>query len=116
MKLSRIRHIASWLLLAVFVPMLMLSSLHVHEISEAVGVECVECVTHTPHAGHFSGSTLHVDTCVLCQFLAISFLAAAMLAVLPFQRLIAYLSTTSVHRVTPDVCGLNSVRAPPFMF
>ena len=53
---------------------------------------------------------------MLCQFLAITFLAAAVLAVLPLQRLIAYLSTTSVHCVTSEACGYKSVRAPPFVF
>ena len=116
MRQSRKRHIASWLLLAVFVPMLVLSSLHIHSGVADHSIECVDCATHTPHGGHLSGSTLHVDTCVLCQFLAITFLAAAVLAVLPLQRLTTYLSITSVHCVTSEACGYKSVRAPPFVF
>ena len=116
MRQDRKRHMASWVLLAVFVPMLLLSSLHIHSHALNIGIECVDCVTHTPHAGHITDGAWHMDTCVLCQFLAITFLSVAVLAVLPLQRLITYLSVASVHCVTSDVCGYKSVRAPPSVF
>ena len=113
MRQNKKRHIASWVLLAVFVPMLLLSSLHIHRHTLNIGIECVDCATHTPHAGHITDGAWHMDTCVLCQFLAIAFLAVAVFTVLPLQRLITYLSLASVQCVSSDVCGYKSVRAPP---
>ena len=47
------RHIASWVLLAVFLPMLLLSSFHIHETGETVKTECTDCVHHNCH-GHLT--------------------------------------------------------------
>ena len=69
------RRLSAWLLLLVFVPML-LSSLHVHP---TVGVEdsCTECVNHVPHSGHVSLLTAHSCDCLLCQFVALVYVAGA---------------------------------------
>lgn len=71
------------MLLAVFVPMLLLASLHVHEQGAAAADSCVECVEH--HCGgHFGQQTLSLHPCVLCQFLSLPVVLAAtvLLAVL----------------------------------
>ncbi|MBQ9525609.1 MAG: hypothetical protein IJR69_10905 [Bacteroidaceae bacterium] len=73
MNLNTKRYIASWVLLTVFLPTLLLSSLHIHHVSEDE-TSCTACVQHQCH-GHlsqFSGSLHH---CVLCQFLTLSFVA-----------------------------------------
>ena len=116
MEINKKRHIASWLLLAVFVPMLLLSSLHVHEGVADYSVECVDCASHTPHAGHFSGSVLHVDTCVLCQFLTFSYLTLSVVAVLSCQHLITFIRVSSVRLLSYEGSGYRSTRAPPFTF
>ena len=74
------RHIASWLLLAVFVPMLVFSSIHVHENHASALTGCVECVAHHCH-GHIGQTDASFDACVLCQFLSITFVAVAAQAV-----------------------------------
>ena len=71
------RHIASWMLLAVFVPMLLLSSVHVHETGETIETECADCVHHNCH-GHLTAMATWAHDCVLCQFLTFSMLAAVM--------------------------------------
>lgn len=55
--------------------MLVATTLHTHEgVQRSV---CVECVNHTPHAGHLSVSNHLLDDCVLCQLCALPYLAAA---------------------------------------
>ena len=68
------RTIIARLLLAVFLPMLIATTLHTHEAVQ--GDVCVECVNHTPHAGHFSASHHLFDDCVLCQLSSLPYLAA----------------------------------------
>jgi hypothetical protein len=74
------RHIASWVLLAVFVPMLLFSSLHIHDDHGSLLTECAECVAHHCQ-GHITQTDASFDDCVLCQFLSLTFVGAAIAAV-----------------------------------
>ena len=69
---------AARLLLSVFLPIVMLSSLHVHEHATGDG-DCFECVNHLPHGGHISLQTASLHDCVLCQFVSLSYVAAVTL-------------------------------------
>lgn len=73
MQMKRKEIISSWLLLWVFVPMVLLSSLHVHEAGMVVDQDCAECVSHTQHTGHLTIYKASVDDCVLCRFLGQEF-------------------------------------------
>ena len=75
MNLNTKRYIASWVLLAVFLPTLLLSSLHIHHVSEDE-TSCTACVQHQCH-GHLSQLSDSLHHCVLCQFLTLSFMATA---------------------------------------
>ena len=64
-----LRHIASIVLLATYLPMIALSSLHVHHEDVDVHDECLQCVGHIEAAHH------HDHDCLFCNFLAHSYLA-----------------------------------------
>ena len=79
--MTKKRHLKTWLLLAVYVPMLLLSSLHVHEGAISHNeVECSDCVHHSCH-GHLTQTATWVHDCVLCEFLTLTMLTAAVMAV-----------------------------------
>lgn len=106
------RHIASWLLLAVFVPMLILSSVHVHRLAEIA--QDAECVHHQCH-GHLVELTPTMHACVLCQFVSLTYTVAIATA-------IALVCTTAVatvwHHLLPAfraTSGCCQGRAPPFL-
>ena len=76
------------MLLAVFVPMLLLSSLHVHETGVFSDDSCSECVDHQCH-GHLSQLTVSMHQCVLCQLLSLTYLAvgfSSVAVILPIIR------------------------------
>ncbi len=106
------RHIAAWMLLAVFVPMLFLSSVHVHRYSNSLVDECNECVQHHCH-GHLGQQTASLHECLLCQFLSLPMLAVAV------ATLIIYYKVRKIHfaqlqsSVHFDACGIPTLRAPP---
>lgn len=106
------RHIASWVLLAVYLPMLILSSLHVHDTVEYGETTCAECVHHQCH-GHLSQLSDGMHQCVLCQFLTLSYVATASGLLLCYQtkRKVVY----ALYR--QSICltdkGFVSLRAPP---
>ena len=78
------RHIASWVLLAVYLPMLIFSSLHIHEVTDASETACAECLHHQCQ-GHLTQLSGDIHQCVLCQFLTLSYIATATKALVCFQ-------------------------------
>ena len=107
------RHIASWVLLVVFLPMLILSSVHVHETPESIGSECSGCVQHHCH-GHIGELTTSMHACVLCQFLTMSFVAAAVFTVVLFHKANEIHFAQRRSDILLEACGINKLRAPPF--
>ncbi len=95
--------------------MLLLSSLHIHEQGRQQEESCNECVAH--HCGgHLDQQTLHQHDCVLCQFVSLPFLLAAISVLTLF---------TSIHKAIigrrTAFCPLvtvdnHSSRAPPYSF
>ena len=96
------RHIASWMLLAVYVPMLVFSSLHIHESHASTDTECAECVAHQCH-GHIAQTDVSPDDCVLCQFLSLTFTAAA-------TAVVAFIFNVSRITVVPLSCAVCGTR------
>ena len=106
------RHIASWLLLAVFVPMLLLSSLHVHETGETIGTECTDCVHHNCH-GHLTAMVYWTHDCVLCQFLTLTMLTAAVMAVTVYNNVCNNDYAQPLCGYHTICCGIIVTRGPP---
>ena len=63
MRHNGLRHIASILLLATYLPMVALSSLHVHHETVDTQDDCIQC------AGHFEKPHHHQHDCLFCNFL-----------------------------------------------
>ena len=99
------------LLLLVFVPMWLMSAVHVHPVSE-IAPYCDDCAHHVSHAGHITAATVHNFECLLCQFLSLAFVAAAT---------IKLFHVVKGHRVSSLPCpkpvvtsrALPLLRAPP---
>ena len=112
-NLTTKRHLASWLLLAVFLPMLVFSSLHVHEgaVSQAEK-ECTDCTHHNCH-GHLTQTATWAHDCVLCQFLTLTMLTAAAAAVTVYIHVckLSYSQPLCSHHAA--CCGNIVTRGPP---
>ncbi|MBO6032351.1 MAG: hypothetical protein J6Q22_12990 [Prevotella sp.] len=113
MNLTTKRHIASWMLLAVFVPMLLFSSLHVHKDGLlAAEKECADCVHHSCH-GHLTQTISWVHDCVLCQFLTLTMLTAAVIAVTLYVHLCIKYHAQPLCCYHAACCGVIVTRGPP---
>lgn len=113
MKLDNKRHIAPWLLLAVFVSMLVLSSLHVHEDSTATAeTECTDCVHHSCH-GHLTQMATWTHDCVLCQFLTLTFVATAAVTLYIINKVGSKRIDVRRRNVCVAYSGIVGLRAPP---
>lgn len=107
------RYYASWLLLAVFVPMLVFSSLHVHEASGSqTETECNDCLHHSCH-GHLAQTASWAHECVLCQFLTLPMLAAAAIAVTIYVYVCKKNLIQPLCGYRVACCGSMVTRGPP---
>ena len=68
------------MMLAVFLPMLLLSSIHTHETAEGAETSSIDCL-HEHCGGHLTQTTVQMDDCVLCQFMTLTMLTAAAIAI-----------------------------------
>ena len=109
------RHITAWVLLSVFVPMLLLASLHVHRDLGLAGNDCVECVNHQPHAGHITDGTVNLHECVLCQLLTFSYLAASAPVSCMLAMPVFVFRLEKPSHLYLRAKGSKSNRAPPFL-
>ena len=106
------RHIASWVLLAVFLPMLLFASLHIHPADYSLDETCSECVHHQC-GGHLTQQAVSFHACVLCQFLTLHIVAVAVAALTIYNNV---LQTRLPSRRSHLCLALNTVvglRAPP---
>ncbi|MBO4307876.1 MAG: hypothetical protein J5848_06160 [Bacteroidales bacterium] len=102
-----LRHIAPFVLLATYLPMVVLSSMHVHHDTVDVHDDCLQCV------GHFETAHHHDHDCLFCTFLSLNYFGEST------EQSTAILSTTE-RFATPTVSmvqqfyhGVASMRAPP---
>ena len=68
---TRRQQLFAWMILSVYVPMVLLASLHVHAPNEfSKAVDCVQCHSAVHHSGHITVGKLHIDECLSCRFLS----------------------------------------------
>ena len=102
-----LRHIAPFVLLTSYLPMAVLSSLHVHHDTIDVHDDCLQCTGHIEEAHH------HNHDCLYCDFLGQNYLVqdeGQPAAILPAAERIS-VPTQSV--VKQPNHGVTQLRAPP---
>ena len=115
-KIRLKRKISAWILLSVFVPMLVISSFHVHGSEASLNDSCHECINHIPHAGHLIAEHMGLHACILCQFLSSAYLAASTMAVTLFYAF-SQERHCFIHQFIQSFRKENNCgRAPPFSF
>lgn len=112
MKVKTRRSISAYVLLAVFLPMLVLSSLHIHESAGSAETSCMECL-HNQCGGHLTQMKTHTLDCVLCQFLTLPLLVAATVGVAVMSSKGVRLYASCHCRLATMACGVISLRGPP---
>ena len=108
------RQICAWLMLAFFLPMLALSSVHVHHHADVSVTECADCLNHSC-TGHLTILDDPLHQCVLCQFLTLSYVAAASIAVIVYTQSLHKRCKLSPDAVRLCTYGIPSFRAPPYV-
>ena len=113
MKIELKRQLFAWLLLSVFVPMMAVAALHVHEEDSSAETACLACVNHQAHPGHLSNASGHLHDCVLCQLLHTSLLVASFVLLHLLSPTRCSLCSRYVADVNTFNNGAYGSRAPP---
>ena len=67
---NRRQRFFAWIMLLVYLPMVLSSSVHVHSLQEfSESIDCHQCETGLHHSGHITTDTPHHDECLSCRFL-----------------------------------------------
>lgn len=75
------RTIIGRILLAVYLTILAVGALHVHEHVEE-DFECQDCINHVNHTGHISEGDKDMGDCLLCSFYSINYIGVQCSAIL----------------------------------
>ena len=100
------------MLLALFVPMLIISSLHRHQEVAVATTECADCVQHSCH-GHLTQMASWADDCMLCQFLTLTFVATAAVSLIIINNVVCSSILARQRNVCVAHSGIVGLRAPP---
>jgi len=100
------------MLLALFVPMLVISSLHIHQEVAVVTSECADCVQHSCH-GHLTQMASWADNCMLCQFLTLTFVATVAVSLIIINKVAGSRVDAQQRNVCVAHSGIVGLRAPP---
>ncbi len=113
---TRRQRLLAWMILSVYVPMVLLASLHVHSPNEfSAAVDCVQCATEAHHSGHFTASRHHVDECLSCRFLGTQIDVPRTVTNLVVKQVTARLEFFLATEPVVMAVAHPSLRAPPCM-
>ena len=110
-----LRSIAAAMLLVAYLPLVLLSFVHVHDYKPSTIAVCPDCVSHTLHAQHSGLTATHSSDCLFCHTLSFPYFG-----ILPLTIVIATMAVGSValgtHPCLPAGCKCHiPSRAPPFL-
>lgn len=100
-------------MLCVFMPMLMLASVHVHQQVESVPADCYECLHNLHHSAHLSSASITIDNCPLCHFLTTPYVVATTVFMALAVAIVGRSGSLSPSHVVAASRDVVSLCAPP---
>lgn len=113
---ARKQRLVARILLMVFVPMLLLSSLHLHRSEPETEAACYACTHHIKHADHLSAAPRVDGQCVLCQWLMLTYDVVRSTVVMVCLPVVVVRSVLGPQRPQTVMPGCVSLRGPPSRF
>ncbi|MBP5528302.1 MAG: hypothetical protein J6X79_07635 [Bacteroidales bacterium] len=107
--MSCVRRIASWMLLAAYLPLVLLSSVHIHHETVDLHDNCLQC------AGHFEVQHNHQCDCQYCHLLSQSYLGQDTEPLVVHIPVADSRPTEIVEKAEVFRHGVCLLRAPPIV-
>ena len=102
------------MILLVYVPMVLLSSAHVHSLPSADDMpDCDLCATSVHHSGHITAITVAHDECLMCRVLNTPIDIPDETQCFIDNQVFSQPLFTQIPAVAQTVVGHPALRAPP---
>ncbi len=112
--ISSRQRLFAWIMLSVYVPMVLLASLHVHSLQEySKVVDCYECQTDVHHSGHIMASPHHHGECLSCRFLTTQVESPEMSVCCIIKQTVSKIEFPQAAELATAMVAHPSLRAPP---
>ena len=104
----------AWVMLLVYLPTVLLSSVHIHPLQEfSETIDCYQCETGHHHSGHITVESHHHDVCLSCRFLGTQVVIPEMQNVDPGNPRTVKVEYCQVTESCSRPVAHPSLRAPP---
>lgn len=110
-----VRRFSAWVLLSVFLPTMLVLSLHYHTYSPQNTEICSECVQHKAHAGHISIQHQGIGDCPICQLHGMSYVKPAINTVGALSTVVTCVALASIEKTAYAPAWVVNLRAPPYL-
>lgn len=105
--MNKLRYIASWILLATYLPLWVVSSSHIHHETIDAHDDCPQCTGHLETQHH------HECDCQYCHFLGLNYLGQADVQAVVMLPVTERLVLTACEPTVQLRYGVSLLRAPP---
>ncbi len=113
---TRRQRLFAWMILSVYVPMVLLASLHVHSFNEySKAIDCDQCHTAVHHSGHITAGSHHIDECLSCRFLSTQIDVPRTVTCHVAKQVVVHLEFFLAAVPVVRAVAHPSLRAPPFV-
>lgn len=110
-----IRHIAPYILMAAYLPLLVTLSFHTHADEHSADNECAECLHHIHHKAHLAESVANAHDCIYCQLASSSYMGADFGVISDCNNLVGGVYNRATSCSVAPLCKLSNPRAPPLL-
>lgn len=111
---SRRQQLFAWIILSVYIPMVLLASLHVHSPYEySASIDCDLCHTAVHHSGHIIASPGQHGECLSCRFLSTQVDAPHVSVCHIAKQTVSKIELPQATEPTVAMVAHPSLRAPP---
>ncbi len=114
--ITRKQQLFAWMILLVYVPMVLLASLHVHSPNDfSRAIDCDQCHTAVHHSGHITAINHHIDDCLSCRFLSMQIDVPRTVISQAVKQATVHLEFFLASVPVVRAVAQPSLRAPPFI-
>ena len=111
--MKTLRHIAPYILIAAYMPLLVALTFHTHSESHATVNECAECAHHIHHRAHMDEAVALAHNCVYCQLTTSSYYSSEPIALTFQSSVIAAVDNSLSDDYVSTLSLSTGSRAPP---
>lgn len=111
--MKNLRHIAPYVLIAAYLPLLAALTFHTHSEPHSTATECAECAHHIHHRAHLNETVAMAHSCIYCQLTSSSYYNSEPATLPSVDEVAVTVADPVVSAIVMPQCRVENRRAPP---